>query len=106
MTYVRSRKFCCCLPVRFGVFCMALIGLVGGGAIGVVGWIQVHRYCKSPSKDPAWLNAYFRVVVAGLLDLSSHEKLGLWFVSLSYTWFALIAIVGYVSPSAPQAPHH
>ena len=46
MAYVRSRKFCCCLPVRFGVFCMALIGLVGGGFFGVAGWTQVHRYCE------------------------------------------------------------
>lgn len=76
MPYVRSRKFCCCLPVRFGVFCMALIGLVGGGFFGVAGWTQVHRY------------------FSGDLDLSTHEKLALWFVSLSYTWFALIAIVG------------
>lgn len=78
MAYVRPRKFCCCLPVRFGVFCMALIGLGGGGAIGVAGWIQVHRYFK------------------GDLILSSHEKLGLWFVSLSYTWFAMIAVVGLI----------
>ncbi|EKM53318.1 uncharacterized protein PHACADRAFT_259590 [Phanerochaete carnosa HHB-10118-sp] len=78
MGHVRSRTFCCCLPVRFGVFCMALVGLIGGGAIGVLGWIQVHNYFK------------------GTLDLSTHEKLGLWFVSLSYTWFALIAIVGLI----------
>ena len=46
MGYVRARKFCCCLPVRFGVFCMSLIGIVFGGIISIRGWIEVHKYCQ------------------------------------------------------------
>ena len=34
MVYVRSRKFCCCLPVRFGVFCESLLGMAVGAATG------------------------------------------------------------------------
>ena len=47
MPYVRSRKFCCCLPVRFGVFCESLLGIAIGGFIGVVGWIEVSKLCES-----------------------------------------------------------
>lgn len=46
MVYVRSRKFCCCLPVRFGVFVMALLGIFGGGAVSVVGWLQIKQLCE------------------------------------------------------------
>ena len=47
MGYVRSRKFCCCLPVRFGVFCSAFIGLIAGGAFGGFGWYAVHEEGES-----------------------------------------------------------
>ena len=42
MVYVRSRKFCCCLPVRFGVFCESLLGMAVGGLFAVGGWLTVH----------------------------------------------------------------
>ncbi|KAL1728477.1 hypothetical protein EV714DRAFT_285698 [Schizophyllum commune] len=38
---VRSRKFCCCLPVRFGVFVMTLFGVCGGGAVAGVTWYML-----------------------------------------------------------------
>lgn len=60
MTYVRSRKFCCCLPVRFGVFVsrfyslhdigsivvlqvIAILGMAGGGVITVAGIMQATK---------------------------------------------------------------
>lgn len=43
MVYVRSRKFCCCLPVRFGVFVIAILGIIGGGLVSVGGWLQIKR---------------------------------------------------------------
>ena len=48
MGYVRSRKFCCCFPVRFGVFCMATIGVVLGLVISIAGWVQIHNTCGYP----------------------------------------------------------
>ncbi|KAH8109493.1 hypothetical protein DFH11DRAFT_1731087 [Phellopilus nigrolimitatus] len=42
MVYVRSRKFCCCLPVRFGVFVMTLVGTIGGGLVAGELWKQIN----------------------------------------------------------------
>lgn len=61
--YVRTRSFCCCLPVRFGVFVRAiakvtkkkevdialikqvlsLLGMVGGAFIAAIGWFQITQ---------------------------------------------------------------
>ncbi|KAJ7257782.1 hypothetical protein C8J57DRAFT_1516662 [Mycena rebaudengoi] len=46
MVHVHSRKFCCCLPVRLGVFIMTILAMLGGGVIAVVGWIQVKNLRK------------------------------------------------------------
>ncbi|KAL1747359.1 hypothetical protein HDZ31DRAFT_31975 [Schizophyllum fasciatum] len=44
---VRSRKFCCCLPVRFGVFVMTLLGLLGGGLVAAGSWYAVAHKDKN-----------------------------------------------------------
>ena len=43
MPYVRSRKFCCCLPVRFGVFCESLLGIGVGGLFGIAAWVEISK---------------------------------------------------------------
>jgi len=75
---VRSRKFCCCLPVRFGVICMALLGLVFGVALCAVGWYEVNE------------------LRLGQTQLDGGEKVGLWFVSISFTLLGLISLIGLI----------
>jgi len=48
MAYIRSHKFCCCLPVRFGVFVMSLGALLLGGLVAVAGWIEVKNLHNHP----------------------------------------------------------
>src|SRR6266702_242371 len=44
MGYVPSRKFCCCIPMRFGVFIMSILGFAGGSISAGVGWhAATHR---------------------------------------------------------------
>ncbi|TRM60375.1 hypothetical protein BD626DRAFT_131627 [Schizophyllum amplum] len=73
---VRSRKFCCCLPVRFGVFVMTLIGLLGGGAVAIGSWYGL---------------AHQDTQVAARVDRTTLE------VSAGiYTFLALICLFGLI----------
>lgn len=48
MLTVESRKFCCCLPVRLGVFVLSLLSMVGGSIVAAVGWISVSQFKLHP----------------------------------------------------------
>ncbi|KAJ7928604.1 hypothetical protein B0H13DRAFT_990647 [Mycena leptocephala] len=62
---VPSRKFCCCIPVRFGVVIIGIIGLAGGGVIAVGGVIQANR---SSGNKLAYI---IQIFVYGLLAVLS-----------------------------------
>ncbi|THH28892.1 hypothetical protein EUX98_g5313 [Antrodiella citrinella] len=78
MGYVASRKFCCCLPVRFGVFCMALLGLGVGGALAGLGWYEIHQYA------------------IGKVAFDKREIVALYFVSIAFSIMALISLIGLI----------
>ncbi|KAI0319434.1 hypothetical protein OF83DRAFT_1030902, partial [Amylostereum chailletii] len=42
--HVHSRKFCCCIPVRLGLFVISILLLVGSGIWAVAGWIAVSKH--------------------------------------------------------------
>lgn len=48
MLTVESRKFCCCLPVRLGVFVLSLIAMAGGSIVATVGWMSVSQLKQHP----------------------------------------------------------
>ncbi|KAI0659066.1 hypothetical protein C8Q70DRAFT_933823 [Cubamyces menziesii] len=80
MVYVRSRKFCCCLPVRFGVFCESLLGMAVGGLFAVGGWLTVHDMLKGTINPP----------------LSGSEKTAVWVLSVVSTLILLISLGGLI----------
>jgi len=43
MSYVSSRTFCCCLPVRLGTFIVAILGLIFGLLISIGAGIQLQN---------------------------------------------------------------
>ncbi|KAJ7472239.1 hypothetical protein B0H11DRAFT_2282809 [Mycena galericulata] len=69
MVYVRSRKFCCCLPVRFGVFVMSLAALLGGGLVAVAGWIEVKNLHDNPVSKQDEYALYIHAIMYSLLAL-------------------------------------
>jgi len=69
MVYVRSHKFCCCLPVRFGVFVMSLVTLLLGGLVAVGGWLQVKALPQHPLANGDEKALYIYAVMFSLLAL-------------------------------------
>ncbi|KAJ7103753.1 hypothetical protein C8R44DRAFT_344025 [Mycena epipterygia] len=66
---MRSQKFCCCLPVRFGVFVMSLLALLGGGLVAVVGWIEVKNLHEHPLSKGDENALYIHAVMYSILAL-------------------------------------
>jgi len=74
--YVRSRTFCCCLPVRFGVFALSLLAMVGGSFVAVMAFKQIHNLKEHP--------------------LPKGEILALWIHGLMFIFLAFLAIFGFI----------
>jgi len=73
-SYVRSRTFCCCLPVRFGVFLLSFLALAGGGFLATIGWIKLSQLKQHP--------------------LGRNEQISLWIQSSVFSFLAVLAIFG------------
>jgi len=74
--YVRSRTFCCCLPVRFGVFALSLLAMVGGSFVAFMAFKQIHNLKEHP--------------------LPKGEVLALWIHGLMFVFLAFLAIFGFI----------
>ncbi|KAJ3881784.1 hypothetical protein F5879DRAFT_1023005 [Lentinula edodes] len=49
--YVRSHTFCCCIPVRLGVFIISILGVGLGGLLTVAGIVQLKNLGDVPMKE-------------------------------------------------------
>jgi len=77
MVYIRTRRFCCCLPVRFGVFVMTAFGTLAGGLVSIAGWLAVSHFNKST-------------------PLSQQDEIALYVQTIMYTLLAVVSIFGFV----------
>jgi len=75
-SYVRSYTFCCCLPVRFGVFVLSLLALAGGSLFAVIGWIQLSHLKQHP--------------------LGKTDQISLWIQTSLFSLLAVLAIFGFI----------
>jgi len=89
MTVVHTRKFCCCLPTRFGVVVMALIGLLGGGIVSVVGAINAHRLKGSKVSIGIIVAVYALLTFVSLLGLIGAIGRKLALVKLYFTFLVV-----------------
>ncbi|KAF5381613.1 hypothetical protein D9615_005502 [Tricholomella constricta] len=76
MVYIRSRKFCCCIPVRFGVFILSLLGVAGGTLVCIVGWLAVSQLWKHPLPVP--------------------DTIGIWLHASLFTILTLLSLFGFI----------
>jgi len=74
--HIRSRKFCCCLPVRLGVFALSLVGMVGGSFVAAMAFIQISQLKQHP--------------------LGKGEIVALWLHAGMFTILAILSIFGFV----------
>jgi len=65
MTVVTTRIFCCCIPVRAGTVLIAILGLLGGGVLAVLGGLNAHNIKGSK------VSAGITIAIYGLLALVS-----------------------------------
>ncbi|KAI0281862.1 hypothetical protein BGY98DRAFT_912943 [Russula aff. rugulosa BPL654] len=73
---LRSRTFCCCIPVRYCVLIMSMLGCIGGSVMSGFGWDSaVH-------KDETYL--------------TTNQEVSVVMASLSYTLFAAISLLGVI----------
>jgi hypothetical protein len=75
MSHVRTRTFLCCLPVRFGVFVLTILGIAGGTLLAVVGWMQTIK-------------------LQG--ELPKANEIALYIHSALYTILAVVSIFGFI----------
>ncbi|KAB5590178.1 hypothetical protein CTheo_6371 [Ceratobasidium theobromae] len=74
-----TRHFCCCLPVRLGVFVLSLLSLVGGGIYAAAVW---YAYYKSMKDDQ--------------LSLTTTQKIAFIVSGVVYTILAIAALMGLI----------
>jgi hypothetical protein len=69
MLTVESRKFCCCLPVRLGVFVLSLISMAGGSIVATVGWMSVSQLKQHPVEITDEIALYIHSSIFTLLGV-------------------------------------
>ncbi|KAG7098615.1 hypothetical protein E1B28_000537 [Marasmius oreades] len=59
--FFRSKTFCCCLPVRFGLISMSFLGILFGGILSIICWFEVANVeLEAPTKAA--------LIVGGLVE--------------------------------------
>jgi len=71
-----TRTFCCCLPVRLGVFVLTILNLFGGLSFAVLGWTQVSHLRNIP--------------------LATQDEIALIIHSVVFTTLAALSLLGLI----------
>ncbi len=95
-----SRHFCCCIPVRFGVFILTLVSFLSAGFGAVVLWALVHCEFRRElgSVLLQTLTGLYSVIVTDQLDkvqqnLTDEQKRALDVLLHSNKWIFIVAAI-------------
>ncbi|KAK7056666.1 hypothetical protein VNI00_002383 [Paramarasmius palmivorus] len=103
-----TRHFCCCLPVRLGVFIASILGFLGSGIGAIFLWINLAKLRNQPYHDQATEITYWVtsasvtllciVTFIGLIGtfLKSYRTMRFYFGNLIVT-FIISSILGVIS---------
>lgn len=97
----RSRHFCCCIPVRAGVFLFSLLSFLTSGFLAAVVWYAVHR-ASPPLPSAAGQSLTCRPVILtkqdGYTNVPKRTEIILIVVGAITTLTALTSFFGYAPP--------
>ncbi|KAG8795412.1 hypothetical protein FRC12_014896 [Ceratobasidium sp. 428] len=74
-----TRHFCCCLPVRLGVFVLSLLSLVGGGIYAAAVWYAYYQSTKDTS-----------------VSLTTSQKIAFIVSGIVYSILAVASLLGFI----------
>ena len=87
-----SRTFCRCIPARYGVLVMSMLGCIGGSIMAGFGWDSaVHKGKWRPI-----LLYHVLIIFVDETYLTANQEVSVVMASLSYTIFAAISLLGFV----------
>ncbi len=102
MSYLPPRTFCRCIPVRFGVFIMSLLGCIGGSVMAGLGWYStVHK-----GKWRLIFLYYLLIIFVEETYLSRNQEVSVVIASLSYTILGALSLFGSVRLVPPNFLQH
>lgn len=81
MVYIRSRKFCCCLPVRLGTFVLTIFATALCGLAAASGWIRIVNNHK----------AHIELAESALISL--YVQTGVYTIGALVSFFGLIGTI-------------
>ncbi|KAJ7668409.1 hypothetical protein DFH06DRAFT_197825 [Mycena polygramma] len=94
---VRTRTFCCCIPVRFGVLVIGAIGLLFGGVIAVGGVMQASQ---TPGNKLAYViltGVYALLAIFSLLGVIGAIIKGLGLIRAYFATLTVLVILSAAS---------
>ncbi|TEB37534.1 hypothetical protein FA13DRAFT_1726647 [Coprinellus micaceus] len=66
---VRSRTFCCCIPVRAGVILLSILGILGGTTVAAVGIVSLKKSAGAEKSMIIQIVVYILLAVISFLGL-------------------------------------
>jgi len=90
---VATRTFCCCIPTRLGAILIALIGLLGGGALAIAGALNASSV--QGSKAPIAISVVIYALLAIVSIVGLMGAVGRRLILVKVYFFALVAHLAF-----------